>query len=355
MIPDTHIGLYEGMGGFSLGAHWAGLKTLAWCEWDTTLQVHLKYWFPDADGYGDINQALASKAFEQYANRIGILTAGFPCQPFSSAGKRAGETDPRFLWPQTLEAIRQIRPAVFFGENVAGLVSILEPKGTVEMDSNPLQLFSDPAPVWRHRRVLARIVSDLENEGYLLPRSDDGTPIVFSLPVGGLGAPHSRHRTAIIAYRKGGQQREPSIGQLWAEFGHLSGFAPNAHGYRWGFGQDQHQQAQGGQTPPRASDCSQAGNASHTGSNGGREDHGHRKPAIPDLHSAGEFWQHFPAQSPLYGGDDGLSARLDRGAFPQARIQNLPNWFRRKAIKASGNAVSPQWAYFFIKLIQATL
>ena len=94
----THLGLFEGIGGFSLAAKWMGWKTVAWCEWNEFGQRVLKYHFPDAIGHGDITKT----DFTPYANKIGLLTGGFPCQPYSSAGKRKGKDDDRHLWPLLL-------------------------------------------------------------------------------------------------------------------------------------------------------------------------------------------------------------------------------------------------------------
>ena len=112
-----HIGLFEGIGGFSLAARWMGWETVAWCEWDPFCQHILKYHFPNAEGFGDIKKT----DFTKYANRIDILTGGFPCQPYSMAGKRKGKDDERHLWPEMLRAICEIQPTWVVGENVSGL------------------------------------------------------------------------------------------------------------------------------------------------------------------------------------------------------------------------------------------
>jgi DNA (cytosine-5)-methyltransferase 1 len=102
----THLGLFEGIGGFSLAAHWMGWKTLAWCEWNEFGQKVLTHHFPEAEGFGDITKS----DFTKYANRIDILTGGFPCQPYSVAGKRKGKEDERHLWPEMLRVIGEVQP-----------------------------------------------------------------------------------------------------------------------------------------------------------------------------------------------------------------------------------------------------
>jgi hypothetical protein len=89
----THLGLFEGIGGFSLAASWMGWETLAWCEWNEFGQKILRQHFPKAEGFGDITKT----DFKKYANRIDVLTGGFPCQPFSGAGQQLGEKHEQFL------------------------------------------------------------------------------------------------------------------------------------------------------------------------------------------------------------------------------------------------------------------
>ena len=76
-VPFTHLGLFEGIGGFSLAAKWMGWETKAWCEWNEFGQKVLRHHFPEAEGFGDITKT----DFTKYANTIDILTGGFPCQP----------------------------------------------------------------------------------------------------------------------------------------------------------------------------------------------------------------------------------------------------------------------------------
>jgi len=90
-----HIGLFEGIGGFSLAARWAGWETIAWCEWNEFGQKVLRHHFPKAQGHGDITKT----DFTIYRGQCDIITGGFPCQPYSQAGKRLGKEDERHLWP----------------------------------------------------------------------------------------------------------------------------------------------------------------------------------------------------------------------------------------------------------------
>jgi DNA (cytosine-5)-methyltransferase 1 len=89
-----HGSLFSGIGGFDLAAEWMGWKNVFHCEWMEFPRKVLDYYFPNADSHIDI----CKTDFKKYANKIDILTGGFPCQPFSMAGKRKGTDDERYLW-----------------------------------------------------------------------------------------------------------------------------------------------------------------------------------------------------------------------------------------------------------------
>lgn len=163
MKPLTHASLFSGIGGFDLAAEWAGWKNLFNCEKDPFCQIVLKHHFSDAIQYSDIRDT----DFIIWRGRVDVLTGGFPCQPFSTAGKRKGTDDDRYLWPEMLRAIREIRPRWVVGENVRGIVN------------------------WNGGLVFEQVCADLENEGY------EVTP--YLLPACGVGAPHRRDRVWFIA------------------------------------------------------------------------------------------------------------------------------------------------------------
>jgi len=188
-----HIGLFEGIGGFSIAASWMGWTTKAWCEIDPFCQKVLNKNFPTAHGFGDIKKLTYATYKSVLRNRgerdrrIDIITGGFPCQPVSTAGLRKGKDDDRWLWPEMLRTGIEFKARWIVGENVAGLLS---------MDGG---------------RVFAGIVADLENAGY--------TVETFIIPACGVGAPHKRDRVWIVAHRElecagmgkqgyGGQGRE---------------------------------------------------------------------------------------------------------------------------------------------------
>lgn len=159
-----HGSLFSGIGGFDLAAQYMGWENVFHCEWNEFGQKVLKYYWPNAISYSDITKT----DFTPHANTIDILTGGFPCQPYSTAGKRLGKEDERHLWPEMLRAIREISPRWVVGENVRGLTN------------------------WNGGVVFDELQADLEAEGYeVLP---------FLLPACGVGAPHRRDRIWFIAH-----------------------------------------------------------------------------------------------------------------------------------------------------------
>ena len=199
-----HIGLFEGIGGFSLAARWMGWKTVAYCEWDEFCQRVLKYHFPNAEAHGDITKT----DFSCYAQKVDIITAGFPCQPFSTAGKRLGSDDDRHLWPATLRAVKQAKPGVCVFENVFGLTSILESACESEMEIQAVHLFSegdDSEQVGERirevkQRTISIIINDLREAGYTLPETSTGDAIILCIPACAVNAPHRRDRVWIVAF-----------------------------------------------------------------------------------------------------------------------------------------------------------
>ncbi len=161
-----HGSLFSGVGGFDLAAEWMGWENVFHCEWNDFGKKVLKYYWPKAISYDDITKT----DFTVHRGEIDILTGGFPCQPYSMAGKRKGTEDDRHLWPEMLRAIREIQPTWIVGENVSGLVN------------------------WNGGMVFNEVQADLEAAGY------EVTP--FLLPACGVNAPHKRERVWFVGYNK---------------------------------------------------------------------------------------------------------------------------------------------------------
>lgn len=184
----THGSLFSGVGGFDLAAEWMGWENLFHCEINEWCQKVLRFHFPKSIQYDDITRT----DFTPWRGKVDVLTGGFPCQPFSTAGKRRGAEDDRYLWPEMLRAIREIRPAWVIGENVAGITSMVQPGSEVTVESQA-SLFetSDKETLLEQEYVIETVCRDLEREGYSVQ------PVV--IPACGVGAPHRRDRVWFIA------------------------------------------------------------------------------------------------------------------------------------------------------------
>jgi DNA-cytosine methyltransferase len=191
------ISLFSGAGGFDLAGERAGFETVAQVEIDDYCTSILEKNFPNAKRYSDIRE------FDglPYRGTIDVISAGFPCQPFSVAGNRDGESDNRFLWPETIRVVREVRPRFILLENVPGLLSILEQDVCPVVEGQAYCLFSEGDTAHIARRVIGRILDDIEKAGYTCPRHADGTPIIFVVPACAVEAIHQRDRVWIVAHR----------------------------------------------------------------------------------------------------------------------------------------------------------
>jgi DNA (cytosine-5)-methyltransferase 1 len=153
-----HLDLFSGIGGFALAAQWANMDTVAFCEIDQFCQKVLAKNFPNVPIHNDIKTLNG----EDFAG-IDIITGGYPCQPFSSAGKRRGSDDPRHLWPEMLRVIRAARPNWVVCEHVVGHIS----------------------------NGIDTVLNDFKKEGYETRQ--------FVIPALAVGAPHRRDRVWIVA------------------------------------------------------------------------------------------------------------------------------------------------------------
>ena len=168
----THGSLFSGIGGFDLAAEWMGWQNIFHCEIGEFPRKILKHHFPNSICYEDIKKT----DFTKHRGEIDIISGGFPCQPYSNAGKRRGKEDDRHLWPEMLRVIREVQPRFVVGENVAGLLS------------------------WNNGMVFHEIITDLENEGYETQ--------AFLIPACATNAPHRRDRIWFIAHSNNARTNE---------------------------------------------------------------------------------------------------------------------------------------------------
>lgn len=337
----NHIGLFEGIGGFSEAVELMGWQTIAWCEWNEFGQIILNDKYPNAKQHGDITKT----DFTIYRGQCDILTGGFPCQPYSLAGKRKGKDDYRHLWPEMLRAIREIQPRWVVGENVFGIVN------------------------WNGGLVFDEVQADLEAEGY--------ETIPFILPACAVNAPHRRDRVWFVAYsdRKSRQQRtkreSKKCGQkwesIWGNYNTISESKATTNTHHNGlYGPENRQSDIKGNDYNKAGDdavkqlagCgSEAAGKIITNAKNNRHEQSREawnRGAGFENTSISDYWKDFPTQSPVCDGNDGFSTDTLRqriredsmGYLSEKEIDKIlskanTKW-REETIKAGGNAIVPQ-------------
>ncbi len=187
----VHASLFSGIGGPEVAAAMLGWENAFHCEINPFGRRVLEYWFPKSVSYDDITKT----DFTQWRGKVDVLTGGFPCQPFSCAGKRGGQNDARYLWPEMCRAIQEIRPTWVVGENVAGITTMVE-GGLLTEVGEETPLFEPNNIIHGYELeqtfTIERICSDLEHIGYSVQ------PML--IPAAAVGAPHRRDRVFIIAY-----------------------------------------------------------------------------------------------------------------------------------------------------------
>lgn len=401
----NHASLFSGIGGAEVAASMMGWQNLFHCEIQEFPRKVLDYWFPNSESYEDITKT----DFTKWHGKVDVLTGGFPCQPFSLAGRRKGADDNRYLWPQMLRAIRQIHPTWVVGENVAGIKTMVESCQVTQMGRTDYLFEENHLYREESRFTLDKICADLEAEGYSVQ------PIV--IPACAIGAPHRRDRVWIVAHTqcdghspqghgnqrarakksKEGQDRPQPRSRR-----HGSGTTPSyAHGTRQRRRKNKqepftecsrtpnlgtrrskrlashslqhrshevHQDHQS-QFPDGARSNSLGGqwSSSHSYGNGsktlqpgeGSERTGCKRDVQPKewstspewtdrlsrLQQSGR-WRNFPTQSPVCRGNDGIPFDVDSLTI------SFPKW-RQESIKAYGNAWVPQVAYEIFRAIEA--
>jgi len=158
------LDLFSGIGGFALGLERAGMETVAFCEYDEKARLVLKKHWPDVPMYNDVKTLTGEQLEKEGITDIGLICGGYPCQSFSVAGKRKGQADDRYLWPEFFRLIKEIRPTWVIAENVAGHINM-------GLDS---------------------VLADLESEAYQCQ--------TFLIGACAVDAQHRRYRVWIIAH-----------------------------------------------------------------------------------------------------------------------------------------------------------
>ena len=285
-----HGSLFSGIGGFDLAAESMGWENVFHCEWMPFPRKVLSHYWPQATSYHDIT----TTDFTIHRGQIDILTGGFPCQPYSAAGKRKGKDDDRHLWPHMLRCIREVRPRWVVGENVFGLVT------------------------WNAGMVFEEVCADLESEGYSVQP--------FVLPAAAVNAPHRRDRVWFVAYANDARADEHLRSQRTGATS--NGEQRLAQFERGKDGRDGHATDANYERFPFAQfeACQSRKNIFEPNSN-------------VSQHS----WSNWPTVAPICSGDDGLPNELDGITFPK---------WRAESIKGYGNAIVPQVAMQIFRAIE---
>ena len=334
-----HGSLFSGLGGFDLAAEWMGWENKFHCDINPFSRKICSFYWPEAESYDNIK----TTDFRFWRGKIDILSGGFPCQPFSTAGKRMGKEDERHLWPEFFRAIREIRPRYVVGENVRGLLN------------------------WSDGLVLEEVYADLESEGYEVQ--------TFVLSAVGINAPHRRDRVYIIAHANSDARRcgscEGGCTECQADSNgessiHLGsqpdgqernatnttsiGLHRQEHEQELGierrnqfqFGKSENKRdasntkCHGLEFRQETRDLSSIGTQTQGEGSNTANDITPDDNVYPQQGGPSETWDGFPIKSPLCSGDDGLPTELDGLAFPK---------WRKESIMGYGNAIVPQIAY----------
>lgn len=336
-----------------------GWENVFHCEINPFGRQILDYWFPNSDSYEDITKT----DFKRYRGTIDVLTGGFPCQPFSYAGKRGGQSDDRYLWPEMLRVIDEVRPTWVIGENVAGITTMVESCEVTDMGSTAT-LFEEGDGVHRfrseHTFTIERICRDLESKGYTVQ------PML--IPACAVGAPHRRDRVFIIAYNAAepvaADSKDLFINGGETRCGGKDGRKNASHTdserleERMSIELCENTEESGAGVDNRTERSCNNGDASDTDCKRpqgrhycNKEEHREAKSGSVGFHHCdkmlpGNRWKGFPTVSPVHRGNDGLPFDVDN-------LTILFGKWRTESLKAYGNAIVPQVMYRIFQIIDS--
>ena len=373
----THASVFSGIGGAEVAATMLGWRQLFHCEINPFGRQVLDYWYPNSKSYEDIT----TTDFTEWRGRVDVLTGGFPCQPFSYAGRRRGAEDDRYLWPSMYRAIDEIQPTWVVAENVAGILTMVE-QGEVSKVAGSATLFDAFDDLrgrfeLRETFTLQRICTDLESHGYAVQ------PVL--VPACAVGAPHRRDRVFIVARRIAsdtdnradgraaredeGKGREERIQERHEvrKPDEPNQVRPEGAGNVISDTSDARAESlrrRGQDTIHGSESVADTSHARLQGSHESRTEEGRMREYIrrviaghgvsdgagrdidtTESDYAGERWQNFPSVSPVHRGNDGLPFDVDRLTL------SFGKW-RTEALKAYGNAIVPQVMYEIFRAIE---
>lgn len=283
-----HLDLFSGIGGFALAARWAGLQTIGFSEVEPYCCKLLDKNFKGIKNYGDI------KNINGRTISADIISGGFPCQPFSVAGEQRGTEDDRYIWPEMLRVISEVKPSWIIGENVAGIINM----------------------------ALDQVLSDLESQGY--------ETIPFVIPACAVNANHRRDRVWIVAHAR---CRDAQGTEIRGEFERQISESENASLFERPIGVDS----------KGISSDTKSKRVERGFIQDGRERTQSYDEQFVRLRESWE-WNWFKVATELCGVDDGVSVKLD--GFKLSKTKH-----RECRLKGLGNAIVPQVVYEIFKAI----
>ena len=309
----THLDLFSGIGGFALAARWAGFETIQFVENEPFCQKVLAKNFKGVPIHGDIKTFKATGLVSPF-----LLSGGYPCQPFSQAGKRRGSSDDRHLWPEMFRIIQECRPTWVLAENVSGHIKL----------------------------GLQEVLTDLESEGY-----DTQT---FHIGAVAQDAPHRRMRIWIVAYANGNSKSNVPINedQRCRKLGEKGDVAysssircPEGSDFRGEIPEETGRTKSDFRDPASSEDVAYSKSKRVEGYRSGRkqESHTYGQEGLSMCESERPGAAERITQPGLDGTlSDGLSLWMDEPDIPRVGV-GIPD--RAKRLKAIGNAIVPQVAF----------
>jgi len=350
MTIKTHASLFSGIGGAEIAATQMGWENIFHCEINPFGRKVLEYWYPNSESYEDITKT----DFTKWGGKVDVLTAGFPCQPYSLAGQRRGDSDNRALWPEMLRAIHEIQPAWVVGENVYGILSMVQPGEAVEMGRTSDIFEENHLYREEQRYTVDDICESLECERYSVQP--------FVIPACAVGAPHRRDRVWFLAKRDATDR--PDTGDETLQCARKD----RVHAVEDAANTDLNRQWKRLYKQEPIPECERAADFGHecqdelvantdnerleiVGISKGHDEkarENQKRRFIQHSRNAGsalpaDTWSDFPTQSPVCSRDDELSSRLVGISFSR---------WRQESIKALGNAWVPQVAYEIFRIIE---
>lgn len=336
----THGSTFSGIGAPEVAASMLGWENLFHCEINPFGRKILDYYYPECESYEDITKT----DFTKWRGKVDVLTGGFPCQPFSYAGKRRGAEDDRYLWGDMLRCIDEVKPRWFVGENVLGITSMVFPGEDVEV-GNGSTLFDETHFIRRDERfIIDEICENLESKGYSVQP--------FVVPACAVGAPHRRDRIFILARREldcrertledSKRIRCPELGKCELHGGGDIGAGSSPRSPQ------QLESLRNGRESDVANSCN--GRCLQTGIKGTIQT---KTSSIgqPDNFKGNEIkefpyrWRTFPSVSAVYRGNDGIPFDVDGLSIP------FTEW-RKETLKAYGNSIVVQVMLEIFSIIQ---